>query len=176
MYTVYYSSQDPVSYPSVTPYPESYPSVTPYPVSYPSVTPISDPTEEPCESSSSPESYPSETPVSYGSNPSPSYGNYDDFTKSYLDLHNSLRAQHGAGPLELDHDMANYATSHVQSGGCHMKHSTDHKYGENLGIGFSTIGDCINAWYDEEKYYNYGSGGFSVSLHYHKHICLICIY
>lgn len=55
-----------------------------------------------------------------------------------------------------------------------MKHSTDHKYGENLGIGFTTIADCINAWYNEGKYYNYGNGGFSVSLHYPKHICLIC--
>jgi len=142
VYTVYYSTQ------------QSYPS-------YPSVTPQSSPTEEPCDETSPQSSYPSVTPVStYGTDTSPSYGNMDDFTKSYMELHNSLRAKHGAPPLKYSQTMANYATQHVQSGGCHMQHSHG-PYGENLGIGFSKIDDCINAWYDEEKYYNYANGGFS---------------
>jgi len=179
VYTVYYSTADPQTYyPSVTPqpyYPSAdpqpyYPSVTPYPyvTPYPSVVPTE---EQPCESTS-PEpatTYTDTTPV--GGYPSTDYSQYDSFTQSYLKVHNKYRAIHHAPPLVYDKVMADYAYNHVKNGGCHMQHSQPHKYGENLGIGFSNIESCIDAWYNEEKYYNYAHGDFSTQTGHFTQVC-----
>jgi len=82
------------------------------------------------------------------------------FGQTCLDVHNKYRAMHSAPALKWDNTMANYALNHVKTGGCHMQHSKG-PYGENLGIGFSDVKSCIDAWYKEESKYNYGSGGFS---------------
>jgi len=87
-----------------------------------------------------------------GGSPSGSFGD------SCLETHNKYRALHGAGPLEWDDTMANFA--HGVSATCVFEHSGG-KYGENLAAGYSSAEAAIKAWYDEGSQYSYSGGDFS---------------
>ncbi|KAF9928217.1 hypothetical protein FBU30_002560 [Linnemannia zychae] len=78
--------------------------------------------------------------------------------QSILEAHNNYRARHGASPLVWDETLAQFGSNWIQQ--CEMKHSRG-KYGENLAAGYRDFKSSIAAWYDENKQYNYGSGGFS---------------
>ncbi|KAG0677129.1 hypothetical protein C6P41_002201 [Kluyveromyces marxianus] len=84
-----------------------------------------------------------------------------DFKTEILDLHNSLRAKHSAGPLQWDSNLASkaqdYANTYVCDG--QLKHSTL-PYGENLALGYNTTAATM-AWYDEYKLYDFSNGQFS---------------
>jgi uncharacterized protein YkwD len=76
-----------------------------------------------------------------------------------VETHNKYRAQHGAGPLEWDQTMADFAKK--VSATCVFQHSGG-PYGENLAAGYSSAEAAITAWYDEGSQYNYGAGDFTV--------------
>lgn len=101
----------------------------------------------------------------------PPSDNLSDFERMYVEKHNELRAKTGAGPLTLDRTIADYAQNHVQS--CVFEHSSPHVYGENLGAGYPTIADTIQAWYDEWTKYDFSNPNFSVSSLLHPIISKI---
>ncbi|KAG2220785.1 hypothetical protein INT45_012454 [Circinella minor] len=78
--------------------------------------------------------------------------------KNGLKVHNELRAKHGSPPLRWSTKLEKYAQK--WSNGCEFKHSQG-PYGENLAMGHASFPDAINAWYNEEKAYNYNQPGFS---------------
>lgn len=152
---------EPVPEPEPTPAPQPVteetkptyqPTPTPEPAPEPTPTPEPEPTTAP---------KPSPTPAppvgNIPDNTSPS-DDLSDFERMYLDRHNELRAKTGAAPLEIDREMSTYASSHVSS--CIFEHSSPRKYGENLGAGYATIADTIQAWYDEWTEYPFDKPDF----------------
>ena len=86
----------------------------------------------------------------------------EDFSKNILDAHNAKRARHGVPNLSWDNAAYQYAQAYADKYDCsgNLKHSGG-KYGENLGVGFSTGQSVVNAWYNEAGEdgtdYDYGS-------------------
>ncbi|KAI5800274.1 CAP domain-containing protein [Peziza echinospora] len=81
------------------------------------------------------------------------------FAQEYLNSHNAYRAKHGAPALKFSQTLADYAQAHV--GNCVFAHSSPYKYGENLAAGYATVSKAIDAWYQEEVYYDYAKAEFS---------------
>ena len=59
----------------------------------------------------------------------------DDGLSAVLDLHNALRARHGAGPLTWSPELASGAQGWAE--GCVMEHSGGDSWGENLAMGYA---------------------------------------
>lgn len=149
----------PEKLPELAPIPESTPKKTPKPTPEPTYTP--EPTPEPVpETHTEPKPEPTTTPKPQPTNP-PVDDGMSDFERMYVDTHNKLRARTGAGPLTLDRKMADYAQNHVEN--CVFKHSDPYVYGENLGAGYATIADSIQAWFDEWTKYPFDKPDFYVS-------------
>jgi len=88
----------------------------------------------------------------------PSKGPSDPLAAECLKAHNDKRALHGAEPLEWDEEMKNHAQRVCNK--CVFEHSGS-KFGENLAAGYESAAAAIQAWYDENSMYDYGSGDFS---------------
>ena len=76
-----------------------------------------------------------------------------------LNVHNELRAQHGAPPLTWNSELADYALVHTDQ--CIFEHSRG-PFGENLALGHRPPENGVLAWYNEIEYYNYAQPGFSM--------------
>lgn len=163
--------------PAPAPEPEPVPEPVPEPEPTPAPQPVTEetkptykPTPEPvAEPTPTPEPVPEPTPTPKPSpTPAPPVGNspgftspsddLSDFERMYLDRHNELRARTGAAPLKIDREMSNYASSHVSS--CIFEHSSPRVYGENLGAGYATVADTIQAWFDEWTKYPFDKPDF----------------
>lgn len=84
------------------------------------------------------------------------------FAKSILDAHNKKRALHHADKLSWNKDVYNYAQAYADKYDCsgQLVHSGG-KYGENLAVGYSDGVSALDAWYSEEKGYNYDSNTYN---------------
>ncbi|KAF9436679.1 hypothetical protein BGZ76_003280 [Entomortierella beljakovae] len=78
--------------------------------------------------------------------------------QSILDTHNKFRARHQVPPLKWNPKAAAFGNNWIQK--CQFKHSGG-PYGENLAGGYKNLKKSIEAWYAEEKKYNYKKPGFS---------------
>ncbi|KAJ2964402.1 hypothetical protein NQZ79_g605 [Umbelopsis isabellina] len=78
--------------------------------------------------------------------------------KTILDTHNAYRKEHSAPALTWNTTLASYAQK--WSNGCVFKHSGG-PYGENLGEGYASWKDVVDAWYSEADLYDYSNPGFS---------------
>jgi uncharacterized protein YkwD len=75
-----------------------------------------------------------------------------------LDLHNKLRAIHGAAPLTWSARLSNTAQAWAKQ--CTLSHSHN-EFGENLAWGTKgayTATFFVQAWYDEVVHYDYARG------------------
>jgi pathogenesis-related protein 1 len=100
--------------------------------------------------------------------------------RQLIDLHNRVRADAGAGPLDWSGEIAIYAqewADHLASMGCKMEHRPHSgkwkkKYGENLFMGTSGyygVADAVTSWESEKKYYKgeaLNSSNWYASGHY----------
>jgi len=75
-----------------------------------------------------------------------------------LTVSNALRAKHGAPPLAWSPAVAKAAQAFIDT--CPTGHSGNSAYGENLGFGYATWTDVVNAWYAEQAQYDYTKPGF----------------
>lgn len=84
-----------------------------------------------------------------------------------LDLHNKYRSIHHSSSLIWNNTLANAAQQLVNK--CVFQHDTTTIYGENLYAIFGynlpkveqTLTDAVNAWYAEEKEYDYKNPRYS---------------
>lgn len=83
------------------------------------------------------------------------------FESNVVSLHNTLRSKHSAQPLKWSTNLTNFAINYANSYNCNgtLIHSHS-QYGENLALGYNTTA-AIQAWYNEEKDYNYNDPVFS---------------
>ncbi|XP_058178513.1 Golgi-associated plant pathogenesis-related protein 1-like [Anopheles ziemanni] len=88
---------------------------------------------------------------------------YSIFQQQVLDFHNVLRAKHSAEPLVLDPQICQYAQQWANTLASKkvLQHRTNGKYGENLyalyGKTNVDASQVVNAWYNEVKYYTFGT-------------------
>ncbi|CAO3611543.1 unnamed protein product [Cunninghamella blakesleeana] len=75
-----------------------------------------------------------------------------------LKIHNKYRSKHRAPALKWDKAIASFAQSHSRK--CVFQHSGKKGYGENIAMGYRSWNDVINAWYNEEKDYDYNNPVF----------------
>ncbi|EKM81187.1 hypothetical protein AGABI1DRAFT_112878 [Agaricus bisporus var. burnettii JB137-S8] len=87
----------------------------------------------------------------------------DAFSDQALSVHNSYRAQYGAGALTYDNNLAAGAASYAAQ--CNFAHSGGN-FGENLfassGSG-ATINNAVDSWMAEAAQYDYNNPGFSAA-------------
>lgn len=85
-----------------------------------------------------------------------SYSFNESFATTMLENHNKKRKLHGSQSLEWNSTVFEYAAKYAEEYDCSgvLTHSGG-KLGENLAIGYSTVG-ALNAWYNEGKTYKYG--------------------
>lgn len=121
------------------------PTTTPPPTSSP-------PPESPQTLEPQPTSKPTDTPKSQPS--------MDQFTKTYVDLHNAMRANFSAPPLTYDATIAAYGQNYINGANCQMVHSRG-PYGENLCLGYTDMSECIKAWYNEWHKLDFNNPDFS---------------
>ena len=81
------------------------------------------------------------------------------YQQQLLSAHNLYRAKHHAPALAWDDTLAAYALWHASK--CEFRHSTTHRYGENLAAGYPDIQAAVHAWYAEGSSYYYYFPGFS---------------
>lgn len=156
------TTPEPTPTPKPTPIPQTTPKPTPTPeptpTPYQPVPPPPPTTVEPvADTKPAPKPTPTPKPSSPPVGNSPS-DDLTDFERMYVNKHNELRAKTGAGPLTFDRTMADYAQNHVNS--CVFQHSSPHVYGENLGAGYDTVADSIEAWFDEWQKYPFDKPDF----------------
>ncbi|KAG0253251.1 hypothetical protein DFQ27_007523, partial [Actinomortierella ambigua] len=77
-----------------------------------------------------------------------------------LRIHNDYRARHKAPKLIWNTKAAEFGSNWIQA--CQFKHSGG-PYGENLAAGYPSFSKSIQAWYNEEKQYNYKRPGFAAA-------------
>ncbi|XP_058064882.1 Golgi-associated plant pathogenesis-related protein 1-like [Anopheles bellator] len=88
---------------------------------------------------------------------------YTNFQLEVLSRHNILRKRHSAISLQLDSNLCNYAQAWANTLASRnvMQHRPNRKYGENLYACFGRTNisgtEVVNAWYNEIKYYAFGS-------------------
>ncbi|KAL2923825.1 Pathogenesis-related protein 1C, partial [Bienertia sinuspersici] len=79
---------------------------------------------------------------------------------SFLQVHNSARADVGLAPMTWDDEVAAYAQSWANKriNDCRLVHS-DTNYGENIfwGSGGYSAAFAVQSWVNERKYYDYNS-------------------
>lgn len=80
--------------------------------------------------------------------------------KEALAIHNYFRKIHGAPDLEWSDNITRSAQDWANK--CSFTHSSS-IYGENLALGHPSINNAVNAWYSENRYYNYSRPGFSTT-------------
>ncbi|KAL7620798.1 hypothetical protein AAE478_009796 [Parahypoxylon ruwenzoriense] len=105
----------------------------------------------------------------------PSFVDHDVFTRAILNSTNVYRASHNASGVRWNATLEAFASSYLQQpqtverglsvGGnedekCRMQHSGG-PYGENLALGCSTAGSCVEMWGDEAALYDYASPAFA---------------
>jgi uncharacterized protein YkwD len=90
----------------------------------------------------------------------PTSGSASSDESAILNAHNAYRAKHSAPALKWNSTLASYAQK--WSDGCVFQHSGG-PYGENLAMGYGDWKSVVDAWYSEEKNYNYNKPGFSSS-------------
>lgn len=97
-----------------------------------------------------------DTPVSAATSLSVSSAKHAWSGAGLLDIHNAMRARHGASGLSWSASLAQKAQSWAE--GCGFHHSG--APGENLAhtTGPKSPVDLVKLWYDEEKDYDYRSG------------------
>jgi pathogenesis-related protein 1 len=100
--------------------------------------------------------------------PAPRPSNLSAEASAFVAAHNKVRAQHCAGPLTWSAKLADAAqrwANTLRDRGCKFEHTQNNVYGENLAggtIGALDAGSTVAMWYDEQKQYRFGSGGFSM--------------
>lgn len=77
-----------------------------------------------------------------------------------VNYHNKVRALHHVGDVTWSSELADYASNYLSSDNCVFKHSGG-EYGENIALGYSSIDEAQDAWYNEEDQYDYAAGQFS---------------
>ncbi|KAI1643369.1 PR-1-like protein [Daldinia loculata] len=100
----------------------------------------------------------------------PSFTNHDTFTSAIINSTNFHRTAHNASTVRWNDTLAAFASGYLSSHSssspysqketCRMKHSGG-PYGENLALGCSDAGDCVDLWGNEDAQYNYDDPGFS---------------
>ena len=73
-----------------------------------------------------------------------------------LSLHNQVRQQHQAQPLQWDPQLAQFAQQWADQ--CVFEHSSSPDMGENLAMGHRSFADAFWDWYNESASYDYYSG------------------
>lgn len=96
------------------------------------------------------------------SSSSSSSGSLSDMAQSLLNVHNTDRSAHSAPSMTWNDTLAEYAQSYLDKQNCVFAHSGG-PYGENIALGFSSVADAADAWYDEYKLYDYSTGQFTES-------------
>ena len=86
--------------------------------------------------------------------PSPIDGN------DWLTTINTYRLIHRAPPVQWSATLAQLEQAHTDA--CVFAHSND-QYGENLGMGYTSVNDVVNAWYSEAVNYDYLNPGFGMN-------------
>src|SRR5262249_36318830 len=76
-----------------------------------------------------------------------------------LVVHNALRSEYNAPPLQWDNKLATYAEHYASH--CQFHHSGS-PYGENLAKGYPTVTAAIDGWFLENHIYTYYHPGFSM--------------
>lgn len=109
------------------------------------------------------------TPVQSSAQPQPKpqpsapSGDLTPYAQNIVDYHNEVRAQHKVGPVVWNQTLANFAQSYLQRvalpGQCIFKHSGG-PYGENIALGFPNDRAAMEAWYNENRDYDYAAGQF----------------
>ncbi|KAI6082846.1 PR-1-like protein [Hypoxylon rubiginosum] len=98
----------------------------------------------------------------------PSFVDHDTFTSAILNSTNTYRATYNASSVRWNSTLESFASTYVQSSSrkrddddekCMMKHSGG-PYGENLALGCSTAGSCVDAWASEVSKYDFDDPGF----------------
>ncbi|KAI1138111.1 PR-1-like protein [Hypoxylon sp. FL0543] len=97
----------------------------------------------------------------------PSFVDHDTFTSAILNSTNVYRSNYNASAVRwnatLEAFASSYLAQHAQraDGGetCTMRHSGG-PYGENLALGCSDAGSCVDMWAGEAAQYDYGHPGF----------------
>lgn len=84
----------------------------------------------------------------------------DGFKAVCVDYHNKVRATHQAPALEWNDTLASFASDYLDGNNCVFEHSGG-PYGENLAIGYPTVLGAMEAWYNENKDYDYAAAQFS---------------
>jgi hypothetical protein len=81
--------------------------------------------------------------------------------KRILDMHNEVRAQYGAAPLEWDQSLADFAAGHSDQ--CTMEHTTNEARegkGENLSANTqASLAGLFKGWAAEDQFYNWANPG-----------------
>lgn len=90
----------------------------------------------------------------------PRTGNIPADQKEWIDMHNSFRAKHGAGPVGFSQGAYDQAKANFMAnkGTCNLVHTKDGGYGENLAMmGYGEIANqsLMGMWTDEAKNYCY---------------------
>ncbi|EGW35295.1 uncharacterized protein SPAPADRAFT_58515 [Spathaspora passalidarum NRRL Y-27907] len=80
-----------------------------------------------------------------------------EFAKEILDAQNHKRSRHGAPPLSWNQDVYKFAQKVADSYVCgnNLVHTENNPYGENLGLGYASGTDVVDAWYSEGDNYDY---------------------
>ncbi|KAI1397243.1 PR-1-like protein [Hypoxylon fuscum] len=103
----------------------------------------------------------------------PSFVDHDAFTSAILNSTNTYRATYNASAVRWNSTLEDFAQSYLDTSSsssssssrrrdgetCDMQHSGG-PYGENLALGCSTAGSCVDAWASEVAAYDYGAPGF----------------
>ena len=99
--------------------------------------------------------YPPPSPIYYQPMPMPI-----PTSNQWLTSINAYRLLHHAPPVQWSATLAQLEQAHTDA--CVFAHSID-QYGENLGLGYASVIDAVNAWYNEVNNYDYNNPGFSMN-------------
>ncbi|KAI2620472.1 PR-1-like protein [Hypoxylon sp. NC1633] len=104
----------------------------------------------------------------------PSFVDHDTFTSAILNSTNYYRESYNASSVRWNATLESFASSYLNKSTsrkrdgddkddkgktCNMAHSNG-PYGENLALGCSTAGSCVDMWAGEASEYDYNSPGF----------------
>ena len=87
--------------------------------------------------------------------PPPAQGGHDLWLASI----NAYRLLHSAPPVQWDANLAQLEQAHTDA--CVFAHSAD-QYGENLGLGYYSVSNVVDAWYSEVSNYDYANPVFGM--------------
>ncbi|KAI1374223.1 PR-1-like protein [Hypoxylon crocopeplum] len=97
----------------------------------------------------------------------PSFVDHATFTSAILNSTNVYRSTYNASSVRWNSTLESFASSYLSSSqspssdeSCTMAHSGG-PYGENLALGCSDAGSCVDMWAAESASYDYGSPRFA---------------